>query len=67
MCWLALWEDPFHDWLHDTAVRKRRLSPEGAGWRLPRAAEGDNAAYHSLKLLAGGVSSAARRSGREAR
>eukprot|EP00974_Lingulodinium_polyedra_P117316 11162785-Lingulodinium_polyedra.AAC.1 len=67
MSWGALWEPPFRDWLRDTALGKRWLSPEGRQWRIPRAATSYNAANCSLKLLAGGVSSAARGIAKEAR
>eukprot|EP00974_Lingulodinium_polyedra_P102057 9883421-Lingulodinium_polyedra.AAC.1 len=45
---------------------KRWLTPEGHEWQIPAAAGTYNAAYHSLKLLAGGVAGAARKRNRAA-
>eukprot|EP00974_Lingulodinium_polyedra_P053219 5113657-Lingulodinium_polyedra.AAC.1 len=64
MCWREFWEREIRGWLDATALRKRWLGSGLHERRLIRRTGSYNAAYHALKLLAGGAPSAAQRRGR---
>ena len=55
MAWRARHERALHAWLARTGTRRRWLAAGGHAWRLVGRARSFNAAYHMLKLLAGGI------------
>ena len=61
LAWRARHEQALHRWLVHTAARRRWLRDDGQAWRLIGRARYFNAAYHTLKLLAGGVRGRAQR------
>ena len=55
IAWRVRYGQKLNERLARTATRKRWLGDDGNAWRLVGCARNFNAAYHSLKLLAGGV------------
>ena len=67
VAWRVRHERALHAWLDRTAGRKRWLADDGHAWRLVGRAPSFNAAYHVLRLLAGGVRGRAQGRARAAR
>ena len=53
--WRLRFERPLQDWLVRTAARRRWFDGSCGAWRIVEHGRSLNAAYHALKLLAGGV------------